>query len=63
MYYVRIHGIKPVVRNFQGTLPADPKHPHQRRMWRGVVASYIIIALCIFPLSFGGYWAYGNMVG
>jgi len=46
----------------QGTLPTNPKHPTKTRMWRGVIASYSFVAMCVFPLAIGGYWAYGNMV-
>ncbi|KAF3669020.1 Lysine histidine transporter-like 8 [Capsicum annuum] len=31
-------------------------------MWKGVKFSYSIIALCLFPLAIGGYWAYGNLM-
>jgi hypothetical protein len=44
----------------QGTLPSSSKHPSYRRMWKGVIASYILIAMCQFPLAIAGFWAYGN---
>lgn len=46
----------------QGTLPSDSKHPCKNSMWRGVMVSYIIIAVCLFPLAIVGFWAYGNQV-
>lgn len=43
-------------------MPTDPLYPSRHRMWRGVTAAYVVIAVLIFPLAIGGYWAYGNMV-
>ncbi|XP_059296806.1 lysine histidine transporter-like 7 isoform X2 [Lycium ferocissimum] len=51
-----------VVLEIQGTLPTNPKHPTRTSMWRGVIASYSFVAVCIFPLAIGGYWAYGNLM-
>ncbi|KAH0687861.1 hypothetical protein KY290_019519 [Solanum tuberosum] len=51
-----------LVLEIQGTLPTNPKHPTKTRMWRGVIASYSFVAMCVFPLAIGGYWAYGNMM-
>lgn len=31
-------------------------------MWKGVKVAYAIIAMCLFPLAIGGYWAYGHMI-
>ncbi|KAM1103135.1 hypothetical protein ACFX19_011873 [Malus domestica] len=31
-------------------------------MWKGVVVAYIVVALCYFPVSFVGYYIYGNTV-
>ncbi|CAH9067521.1 unnamed protein product [Cuscuta europaea] len=50
-----------LVLEIQGTMPSNTT-PMRRRMWKGVVASYAIIALCHFPLAIAGYWAYGNLV-
>ncbi|CAL9022890.1 unnamed protein product [Prunus brigantina] len=49
-----------VILEIQGTLPSSPKHPSHKRMWSGVTMSYVLIAMCLFPLAIGGYWAYGN---
>lgn len=46
----------------QGTLPSNSKYPSHKRMWSGVTMSYVVIAMCLFPLAIGGYWAYGNKV-
>ncbi|KAK1388606.1 lysine histidine transporter-like 8 [Heracleum sosnowskyi] len=46
----------------QGTMPSSPKHPSHLPMWRGVTLSYLIIALCLFPLAIAGYRAYGNLI-
>jgi len=31
-------------------------------MWKGVKVAYAIIALCLYPIAIGGFWAYGNQV-
>lgn len=31
-------------------------------MWRGAKVAYVFIAMCVFPVAIGGYWAYGNLV-
>ncbi|KAK7311005.1 hypothetical protein RJT34_08844 [Clitoria ternatea] len=46
----------------EGTMPSDAKQPSRLAMWRGVVFAYLVIALCLFPLAIGGYWAYGNSI-
>ena len=46
----------------QGTLPSSSKCPSKKQMWRGVTLSYIIIAMCLFPIAIAGFWAYGNKV-
>ncbi|XP_062177347.1 lysine histidine transporter-like 8 isoform X2 [Alnus glutinosa] len=51
-----------VVLEIQGTLPSSSKHPSYKRMWKGVIVSYILIAMCQFPLAIAGFWAYGNQI-
>ncbi|KAI5315175.1 hypothetical protein L3X38_044351 [Prunus dulcis] len=51
-----------VILEIQGTLPLSPKHPTHKPMWRGVAISYLLIAMCLFPLAIAGFWAYGNKV-
>lgn len=46
----------------QATMPSDEKHPSSVPMWRGVKFAYLVIAMCLFPLAIGGYWAYGQLV-
>ncbi|KAJ0010812.1 hypothetical protein Pint_34189 [Pistacia integerrima] len=46
----------------QATMPSDEKHPSTVPMWRGVKFAYLVIAICIFPLAIGGYWAYGQLI-
>ena len=47
----------------QGTLPSSPKQPSLKKtMWRGVIISYIQIAMTLFPLAIVGFSAYGNKV-
>ena len=47
---------------FQGTLPSSPKQTSYKSMCTGVTISYIVIAMCQYPLAIGGFWAYGNKV-
>lgn len=46
----------------QATMPSDEKHPSSVPMWKGVKFAYLVIAMCLFPLAIGGYWAYGQLV-
>jgi hypothetical protein len=46
----------------QGTMPSTLKHPSHVPMWKGVKVAYAIIALCLYPVAIGGFWAYGNQV-
>jgi NADH:ubiquinone oxidoreductase subunit K len=43
-------------------MPSTFKHPAHVPMWRGAKVAYFFIAMCLFPVSIGGYWAYGNLV-
>ena len=43
-------------------MPSSEKHPSRVPMWRGVKFSYLVVAICLFPLAIGGYWAYGQKV-
>ncbi|KAK6946511.1 Amino acid transporter, transmembrane domain [Dillenia turbinata] len=51
-----------LVLEIQSTMPSSEKHPSRVPMWRGVKIAYTIIALCLFPLAIGGYWAYGQKI-
>ncbi|XP_061345045.1 lysine histidine transporter-like 8 [Gastrolobium bilobum] len=51
-----------LVLEIQGTMRSDAKQPSRLAMWRGVMFAYLVIALCLFPLAIGGYWAYGNLI-
>ncbi|KAG5542529.1 hypothetical protein RHGRI_022166 [Rhododendron griersonianum] len=51
-----------LVLEIQGTMPSSVKHPSRLPMWKGVKFSYLIIAMCLFPLAIGGYWAYGSLI-
>ncbi|KAJ4917422.1 Lysine histidine transporter-like 8 [Raphanus sativus] len=44
------------------TIPSTFKHPAHVPMWRGAKVAYFFIALCIFPISIKGFWAYGNLI-
>lgn len=43
-------------------MPSTFKHPAHVPMWRGAKVAYVLIAMCIFPVAIGGFWAYGNLV-
>ncbi|CAA0807712.1 Lysine histidine transporter-like 8 [Striga hermonthica] len=52
-----------LILEIQATMPSSEKHPSTVPMWRGVKASYSLIATtCLFPLAIAGYWAYGHMI-
>ncbi|XP_021774781.1 lysine histidine transporter-like 8 [Chenopodium quinoa] len=51
-----------LVLEIQGTLPPSLKDPTHKIMWKGVKITYALIALCLFPLAIGGYWAYGTLM-
>ncbi|KAL1338527.1 hypothetical protein HN51_033148 [Arachis hypogaea] len=51
-----------VVLEIQATIPSTAEKPSKIAMWRGVVVAYIVVALCYFPVSFIGYWMFGNSV-
>lgn len=46
----------------QATMPSTFKHPAHVPMWRGAKVAYLLIAMCLFPIAIGGFWAYGNLV-
>ncbi|KAF8405113.1 hypothetical protein HHK36_010011 [Tetracentron sinense] len=47
---------------FQATMPSTFKHPAHVPMWRGAKVAYVFIAMCLFPVAIGGFWAYGNLM-
>ncbi|CAI0469024.1 unnamed protein product [Linum tenue] len=51
-----------LVLEIQATMPSSEKHPSTVPMWKGVKFAYALIAMCIFPLAIGGYWAYGQLI-
>ncbi|KAL5791252.1 hypothetical protein ACOSQ2_006140 [Xanthoceras sorbifolium] len=46
----------------QATMPSSEKHPSTVSMWRGVKFAYLLVAMCLFPMAIGGYWAYGQLI-
>ncbi|KAJ7957949.1 lysine histidine transporter-like 8 [Quillaja saponaria] len=48
-----------LVLEIQGTMPSNTTRPASLPMWKGIKFAYLIIAICLFPLAIGGYWAYG----
>ncbi|OEL15693.1 Lysine histidine transporter 1 [Dichanthelium oligosanthes] len=51
-----------VVLEIQASIPSTPEKPSKKPMWKGVIVAYIIVAVCYFPPSLVGYWAFGNKV-
>lgn len=51
-----------LVLEIQATMPSTLKHPSHVPMWKGVKAAYVIVALCLYPVAIGGFWAYGNQI-
>ncbi|KAF2302177.1 hypothetical protein GH714_033535 [Hevea brasiliensis] len=51
-----------LILEIQATMPSSEKHPSRVPMWKGVKVAYALIAMCLFPLAIGGYWAYGQMI-
>ncbi|KAG8368028.1 hypothetical protein BUALT_Bualt15G0002600 [Buddleja alternifolia] len=51
-----------LILEIQATMPSSEKHPSSVPMWKGVKIAYLIVAMCLFPLAIGGYWAYGHMI-
>jgi hypothetical protein len=31
-------------------------------MWKGVKFAYLVVALCLYPVAVGGFWAYGDQM-
>ncbi|WJX51105.1 hypothetical protein P8452_37331 [Trifolium repens] len=50
------------VLEIQGTLPSNFRETSKEPMRKGVIISYILIAMCLFPLAIAGFWAYGNQI-
>ncbi|XP_050234812.1 lysine histidine transporter 1-like [Mercurialis annua] len=51
-----------VVLEIQATIPSTPEVPSKVPMRKGVIAAYIIVALCYFPVALIGYYVYGNAI-
>ncbi|KAM7479495.1 hypothetical protein LguiA_027708 [Lonicera macranthoides] len=51
-----------LILEIQATMPSSEKNPSRVPMWTGVKFSYTLIAMCLFPLAIGGYWAYGRLI-
>ncbi|KAL8058894.1 hypothetical protein ABFX02_03G051700 [Erythranthe guttata] len=51
-----------LVLEIQATMPSTFKKPAHVPMWRGAKVAYVFIAMCVFPVAIGGYWAYGNLM-
>ncbi|KAH0915227.1 hypothetical protein HID58_029673 [Brassica napus] len=44
------------------TLPSDSSNPSSKTMWRAVMISHVIIAICMFLVAIVVYWAYGDKI-
>ncbi|XVE55959.1 hypothetical protein DITRI_Ditri03aG0199000 [Diplodiscus trichospermus] len=51
-----------LVLEIQATMPSTIKQPAHVPMWRGAKVAYFFIAMCLFPIAIGGFWAYGNVM-
>ncbi|VFQ78421.1 unnamed protein product [Cuscuta campestris] len=51
-----------LILEIQATMPSSEKQSSRVPMWRGVKLAYLLVALCLFPLAVGGYWAYGQLI-
>ncbi|CAA3000929.1 lysine histidine transporter 1-like [Olea europaea subsp. europaea] len=51
-----------VVLEIQATMPSTPENPAKGPMWKGVIAAYVAIAICYFPVALIGFWIFGNEV-
>ncbi|CAA3027277.1 lysine histidine transporter 1-like [Olea europaea subsp. europaea] len=51
-----------VVLEIQATMPSTPEKPSKGPMWKGVIAAYVAVAICYFPVALIGYWIFGNKV-
>ncbi|KAG2243792.1 hypothetical protein Bca52824_094357 [Brassica carinata] len=51
-----------LILEIQGTLPSDSKNPSRKTMWRAVVISHVLIAVCMFLVAIVVYWAYGDKI-
>ncbi|XP_047327196.1 lysine histidine transporter-like 8 [Impatiens glandulifera] len=51
-----------LVLEIQATMPSTFKHPAHVPMWKGAKVAYFLIAMCLFPVAIGGFWAYGNQM-
>ncbi|RDX83730.1 Lysine histidine transporter 1, partial [Mucuna pruriens] len=51
-----------VVLEIQATIPSTSEKPSKIAMWKGMIVAYIVVALCYFPVSIFGYWAFGNSI-
>ncbi|KAL6514169.1 hypothetical protein OROHE_019156 [Orobanche hederae] len=51
-----------LVLEIQGALPTNRVQPSRKSMWKGVTISYLLIALCMYPLAIVGHWAYGDKI-
>ncbi|XP_076958637.1 lysine histidine transporter-like 8 [Bidens hawaiensis] len=51
-----------LVLEIQATMPSSKVHPSRVPMWKGIKVSYTLVAMCLFPLAIGGYWAYGHLI-
>ncbi|MCL8600345.1 amino acid transporter [Proteus mirabilis] len=51
-----------LILEIQATMPSSEKHPSRVPMWKGTQFAYALIAVCLYPLAIGGYWAYGQQI-
>lgn len=49
-----------IVMEIQATMPSTQDKPSKKPMWKGVIAAYIVIAVCYLPVALVGYYIFGN---
>ncbi|KZV17298.1 lysine histidine transporter 1-like [Dorcoceras hygrometricum] len=55
-------GTQNVVMEIQASMPSTREKPSKVPMWRGIIAAYVVVALCYFPVGLIGYRIFGNSV-
>ncbi|KZV17301.1 lysine histidine transporter 1-like [Dorcoceras hygrometricum] len=52
-----------VVMEIQASIPSTKDKPSKEPMMKGVIVTYIAVAMCYIPVAIIGYWIFGNSVG
>lgn len=52
-----------VAMEIQASMPSTKDNPSKVPMMRGVIVTYIVVAMCYIPVGVIGYWIFGNIMG